>query len=94
MEWVYTTFNQFWPSYIVIFILTAIIYKVAFAIRLPLLKSVIIYVLLAVGCYLFTIMHLFRFPIIPALAITVAIIVVARLRMIGRDRKRSRGSKR
>lgn len=89
MEWIYTTFNQFWPAYIIILIMTAIIFKVAFARKLPILKSIIVYVVLAIGCYLFTIMHILRFPVMPALAMTLVIIVIARLRMWTIDRKRS-----
>lgn len=89
MEWIYTTFNQFWPTYFTILIMTAIIFKIAFARKLPILKTIVVYIVLAIGCYLFTIMHILRFPIIPSLAITLVIIVIARLRMWVIDRKRS-----
>lgn len=89
LEWVYTTFDSFWVSYVITLIMTAIIFKVAFARRLPVLKTVIIYIVLAAGCYLFTIMHILRFPVIPALAITLVVIVIARVRMAisGRERR-------
>lgn len=90
MEWIYATFDNFWTAYIVILMMTAIIFNVAFARRLPILKTVVVYIVLAIGCYLFTIMHIFRFPVIPAMAITLVIIVVARLRMVISDRNRSK----
>lgn len=90
LEWVYTTFDSFWITYVIILIMTAIIFKVAFARRLPILKTMIIYIVLAAGCYLFTIMHIFRFPVMPALAITLVLIVVARVRMALSDRERSK----
>jgi CHASE2 domain-containing sensor protein len=89
LDIVYEVFDNFWTAYIAIFVMTAIIFRVAFVKRLPVLKAVAAYVVLAVGCYIFTIMHIFRFPVIPALAITLVIVAVARLRMIMSDRQRS-----
>lgn len=89
MEWVYTTFNHFWTAYLLILIMTGVIYKVAFARKIPLLKTVLVYVVLAIGCYFFTIMHIFRFPVMPALAITLVIIVLARIRMAISNRNKN-----
>lgn len=89
VEWIYTTFNHFWLTYALVLIMTAIIYKVAFARRLPILKTALIYIFLAAGCYFMTVMHILRFPVIPALAITLIVIVVARVRMIISDRNRA-----
>ncbi|WP_054949446.1 YlaH-like family protein [Numidum massiliense] len=92
MEWIYETLDRFWLAYAVIFILTGIVYKVAFARRLPVLKALIIYLFLAAGCYLFTIMHFLRFPVVLALAGTVVLIIIARLRMTATNRKREDAS--
>ncbi|MGA9172655.1 MAG: YlaH-like family protein [Thermoactinomyces sp.] len=67
--------------YLIILVLTAIIYKTAFAVRLPVLKSVLVYVCLALGCGLLTLFHYMNFPMIPALAVTVILIAVTRLRL-------------
>jgi hypothetical protein len=70
-----------WSLYLIILVLSIVIYKVAFARKLPLLKSLIVYFVLAVGCVLFWIMQLAQFPMIQALLITVVLIVVTRLRL-------------
>lgn len=67
--------------YLVILVLTAIIYKTAFAVRLPVLKTVLVYITLAIGCWLLAIFHLMGLPIVPALLITVVLIAVTRLRL-------------
>lgn len=89
LDWIYTVFDHFWKAYIVILVMTAVIFKVAFARKLPILKAVVVYLVLAIGCYFFAIMHILRFPVIPALAITLVIIAVARLRMVISDRNPS-----
>jgi YlaH-like protein len=68
-------------KYLLILVMSAIIYKVAFARPLPLLKNIVVYLALALGCYLLLIFQILRFPIIPALFITIILIVVARIRL-------------
>jgi hypothetical protein len=70
-----------WSLYFIILILSVVIYKVAFARKLPPLKSLVVYMVLAMGCVLFWIMQLAKFPMIQALLITVIIIVVTRVRL-------------
>jgi hypothetical protein len=67
--------------YLIILVLTAIIYKTAFAVRLPLLKTVLVYVCLALGCWLLTLFHYMDFPMIPTLFATVVLIVLTRVRL-------------
>ncbi len=67
--------------YFIILVLSIIIYKVAFARKLPVLKSFIVYLVLALGCVLFWLMQLAKFPMIQALLITVILIVVTRVRL-------------
>ncbi|MDA8353896.1 MAG: hypothetical protein M0Z65_12115 [Firmicutes bacterium] len=80
-------------SYLVIVTMTAIVYKVAFARRLPVLKSLLVYVVLAVGCLLLWVMFFLRFPIIEILGITLVMIAVARIRMWMGARKEHTDSK-
>lgn len=61
--------------------MTAIVYKVAFARELPILKSVLVYLVLAVGCVMFWVMFILRFPIIQILGVTLIMILLARIRM-------------
>lgn len=76
-------------AYLVILGLTAIVYKVAFARKLPILKQVVVYVALILGCFMLLFFHFMGLPIVLALAATVLLIVVARLRMGFINRKQS-----
>ncbi len=67
--------------YLIILVLTGIIYKAAFARKLPLLKNLVVYLALALGCLLLTLFHYMQFPMIPALFFTVILIVVTRVRL-------------
>ncbi len=68
-------------AYMVILVLSGIVYKVAFARKLPLLKQIIVYIALVLGCFMLLFFHFMGLPIVPALAATVVLIVIARLRM-------------
>ncbi|SMO48891.1 YlaH-like family protein [Melghirimyces algeriensis] len=68
-------------SYLVIVALTAVVYKVAFARRLPILKSLVVYLVLALGCVLLWVMFYLQFPIVEILVITLIMIALARIRM-------------
>jgi hypothetical protein len=70
-----------WSLYMIILILCLVIYKTAFARHLPLLKSLIVYIVLAIGCVLFWLMQILGFPMIQALLITVVLIIVTRIRL-------------
>lgn len=67
--------------YLIILILTAIVYQTAFAVRLPVLKTALVYVTLAVGCLLLLLFHYMGFPMIPILAVTVVLIIATRIRL-------------
>lgn len=70
-----------WGTYLVILVLTGVIYQTAFARPLPLLKNVVVYLALAIGCYLLLIFDILGFPIIPSLFITVGLIIITRIRL-------------
>ena len=70
-----------WGVYLLILVLTAVVYQTTFARALPLLKNVIVYLVLALGCGLFYLFHLMGFPMIPALLITVVLIVLTKIRL-------------
>lgn len=70
-----------WAGYVTILVLTALVYKIAFARQLPLLKSLVVYCVLALGCILFWIMYVLRFPILEILLVTLVLIGAARIRM-------------
>ncbi|SFJ05584.1 YlaH-like family protein [Thermoflavimicrobium dichotomicum] len=74
--------------YLIILVLAGIIYQTAFARRLPLLKTIAVYIALAVGCWLLLIFQIMRFPIIEAMLITIVLIIVTRLRlMVGKPKQ-------
>lgn len=71
----------FWGIYTITLVLTAMIYKIAFARELPVLKSALVYLALAIGCFLLAFMQILRFPIIQILFITAIIIGLTRARL-------------
>ncbi len=80
-EWLTWLRSQPLLSYLIILIMTAIVYKVAFARELPILKSLLVYLVLAVGCVMFWVMFILRFPIVQILGVTLIMILLARIRM-------------
>ncbi|EGK13080.1 YlaH-like family protein [Kroppenstedtia eburnea] len=87
-EWLTWLRSQPLISYLIILIMTAIVYKVAFARKLPILKTLLVYLVLAVGCVMLWVMFILRFPIIQILGITLLMIVLARIRMWMGNRKK------
>ncbi|MDA7026322.1 YlaH-like family protein [Bacillus sp. CLL-7-23] len=69
-----------WQLYVTIFILSAIVYKLGFAKRLPLLKNVIIYFFLALGCTLLTFFGVFL-PVGEGLVVAILILAIYKIRL-------------
>ncbi|MFC4184526.1 YlaH-like family protein [Saccharococcus thermophilus] len=69
-----------WLLYITIFLLAAIVYRLGFAKKLPLLKNVIIYVLLALGCTILTFFAVFL-PIAEGLVIASLVLIIYKVRL-------------
>lgn len=68
------------------FIFAAISYKLGFARELPLLKSLLVYVMLAIGTIILTVFSLVKFPITEVLIIISIVLGIYRFRL-HRDRK-------
>ena len=66
--------------FILVFILSAIVFKLGFARELPLLKNIIIYIFLFVGCIMLTFFAFFL-PMIEGLMVAALILVVYKSRM-------------
>ncbi|THE11148.1 hypothetical protein E1I69_16020 [Bacillus timonensis] len=66
--------------YAVILLLTIIVFRLGFAKKLPLLKNIVIYACLALGCTILTFLGAFL-PIAEGLAITAAILLIYKLRL-------------
>ena len=81
------TENIFWTFYILNAIFSVIAYKLGFARKLPLLKSVFVYILLIVGTYITTIFSILKMPITESLIIISLVLGIYRFRL-SRERKR------
>ncbi len=66
--------------YIVILLLTIIVFKLGFAKKLPLLKNIVIYIFLALGCTILTFLGAFL-PIAEGLAIAALILIIYKIRL-------------
>lgn len=75
-----------WFFYIVNLILSIIAYKLGFARELPLLKSIIVYFLLAVGVIIITLFSLVKYPMTETLIIISIVLGIYRFRL-HRERK-------
>lgn len=69
-----------WLLYITILVLCIIVYKLGFAKKLPVLKSVIIYVFLIFGCSFLTFLGVFL-PIAEGLIVAAIILIIYKLRL-------------
>lgn len=78
--------NIFWKFYILNYILAAIAYKLGFARELPLLKSIFVYIMLAVGTIILTFFSLVRQPVTEVLIIISVVLSIYRFRL-HRERK-------
>jgi hypothetical protein len=69
-----------WLLYLTILILSIIVYKLGFAQKLPLFKSIIIYLFLIFGCSFLTFLGIFL-PIAEGLLVAVLILVIYKIRL-------------
>jgi hypothetical protein len=82
-----TSINLFWVFYILNFIFGVIAYKLGFAKKLSLIKSVIIYILFAVGIFVVTIFSIFGLPITESLIIISVVLAIYRFRLHNQRKK-------
>lgn len=69
-----------WLLYITIILLCIIVYKLGFARKLPLMKSILIYTFLVVGCTFLTFFAVFL-PIAEGLVIAAIILIIYKIRL-------------
>jgi len=67
--------------YFIILALSIVTYKLGFAKKLPVLKSAVIYVVLAIGCMMLTILAIFGLPIAEGLVVSSLILGIYRFRL-------------
>lgn len=77
--------------FILVFILSAIVFKLGFARELPLLKNIIIYIFLFVGCIMLTFFAFFL-PMIEGLMVAALILVVYKSRMWREKREEAKAA--
>ncbi|MDY0406007.1 YlaH-like family protein [Virgibacillus sp. 179-BFC.A HS] len=80
--------HMFWILYILNVIFGAIAYKLGFARKLPLIKSVFVYILLAIGMFLITIFSLMRMPMTESLIIISVVLAIYRFRLHNQRKKK------
>ncbi|WP_209808710.1 YlaH-like family protein [Ammoniphilus resinae] len=68
-----------YPFYFIL-VLAIILYELGFSRKLPILKKLATYVLLAIGCIPLTILKVLGLPIIGAMIVAAVILFLARLR--------------
>ncbi len=77
--------------FILVFILSAIVFKLGFARELPLLKNIIIYIFLFGGCIMLTFFAFFL-PMIEGLMVAALILVVYKSRMWREKREEAKAA--
>jgi hypothetical protein len=82
-----TSINFFWVFYILNFIFGIISYKLGFAKKLPLIKSVVIYILFAIGVFVITIFSILGLPITESLIIIALVLAIYRFRLHNQRKK-------
>lgn len=83
------TQTTWWIFYFLNLIFSIIAYKLGFARKLPMLKSVIVYVLLAFGVVIITIFSILEYPMTESLIIISAVLGIYRFRLY-RERKEAK----
>ncbi|MFE8703692.1 YlaH-like family protein [Cytobacillus sp. FJAT-54145] len=69
-----------WLQFISIIILTIIVYRLGFAKKLPILKNIVVYTCLIIGCIILLVFS-YRFPILEGLAIAALILIIYKVRL-------------
>ncbi|PLR84065.1 hypothetical protein CVD25_12905 [Bacillus canaveralius] len=69
-----------WMLYITIIALAIIVYKLGFAKKLPLTKSIVIYIFLVLGCTILTFLGVFL-PVAEGLVVAAIILIIYKIRL-------------
>lgn len=70
----------FWLLYFSVVVLSVIVFNLGFARKLPLLKNVVVYTGLVIGCFVLTFFAIFM-PVAEALIVIAAVLGVYRIRL-------------
>lgn len=78
-------------SYILILAFTIYIFNAVFRPgRLPILKEIVVYVIMALGCLVLLVLQIDKLPIIQCMGVAVAMMILVRLRQIYDKRRNKR----
>lgn len=75
------TKNVFWTLYVLNLVFSIIAYKLGFARELPIVKSIIVYILLAFGVMIITLFSIVKYPMTETLIIISAVLGIYRYRL-------------
>lgn len=81
-------------SYIVIFVLVIFVYNKVFRNqqKLPILKEIILYLLMAIGSLMLLVFQIDKLPIIQCLLVAVALMLMVRIRYFVEGRQKKKGA--
>lgn len=80
-----------WLLYITVILLCVVVYKLGFARKLPMLKNVVIYAFLALGCTILTFFAVFL-PIAEGLVVAALILIIYKIRLHQEKKQQSQGN--
>ncbi|MEK5039696.1 YlaH-like family protein [Sporosarcina sp. FSL K6-3457] len=69
-----------------VFLMSAIVYKLGFAKKLPILQNILIYIFLFIGCLVLTFLAFFL-PIVEGLIVAALILIIYRVRRMNEYKK-------
>lgn len=69
-----------WLLYATVFLLSIVVYKLGFARKLPVLKSAVIYIVLALGCTILTFLAVFL-PVAEGLVVAALVLILYKVRL-------------
>ncbi|WP_123039843.1 YlaH-like family protein [Cohnella candidum] len=82
-----------WISYVLILGFTIYIFNAVFRMgRLPILKEILVYLIMAIGCLVLLVLQIDKLPIIQCMGVAVIMMLMLRLRQLYDKRRGSRPS--
>lgn len=80
-------------TFLLIFVMVAYVYHKVFATRrLPVLKLIVVYLAMAVGCYVLLIFQMFGLPIVLCIAVALFLMLLTGVRAFVERQRREQGN--
>ncbi len=77
-----------WLLYLTIIALSILVYKLGFAKKLPVMKSIVIYLFLIIGCTILTFLGIFL-PVAEGLVVAALILIIYKIRLRNEQRNQT-----